>query len=101
MRGWMVDGTDGADAFSGLVAYARAWEGKRKMASVASAASGAHHLKGEPTRAPTARLMGKIGSLSIAQASFSGSFPDPGAGRVTPQLPACLAPAIFRDLQQQ
>ena len=35
----MADGTDGADAFSGLVAYARAWGVKLKMASAASAAS--------------------------------------------------------------
>jgi len=39
MRRWIADGTDGADAFSGLVAYARAWGVKPKMASVASAAS--------------------------------------------------------------
>lgn len=40
MKGWMADGTDGADAFSGLVAYARAWGVKQKKASVPSAASG-------------------------------------------------------------
>jgi hypothetical protein len=35
----MHDGADGADAFSGLVAYARAWGVKLKMASAPSAAS--------------------------------------------------------------
>ena len=40
----MTDGADGADAFSGLAAYARAWGDNRKMASVASAASGSRRL---------------------------------------------------------
>jgi len=44
----VADGTDGADAFSGLVAYARAWGVKPKMASAASAASGSRHLMEKP-----------------------------------------------------
>ena len=40
----MADGADTADAFSGLTAYARAWGDNRKMASVASAASGSRRL---------------------------------------------------------
>jgi hypothetical protein len=45
----MHDGADGADAFSGLVAYARAWGVKPKIASVASAASGPSRLMSEPS----------------------------------------------------
>lgn len=46
----MADGTDGADAFSSLVAYARAWGVKQKKASAPSAASGAAYLVGTKLR---------------------------------------------------
>ncbi|UPT93530.1 hypothetical protein J4G48_0029735 [Bradyrhizobium barranii subsp. apii] len=53
----MADGTDGADAFSGLVAYARAWGVEQKNASAPSAASGLVTSHGESNRAefPSAR----------------------------------------------
>lgn len=62
----MADGTDGADAFSGLVAYARACGVKPKMASAASVASG--FLRPECRSRGTGRLAVRLGNRKVLPA---------------------------------
>jgi hypothetical protein len=74
MRGWKADGTDGADAFSRLTAYARAWGVKPKMASAASEASLAFP-EGRPGAKARPALIDRARPCGGARAARGGAGP--------------------------